>query len=255
MEEEVKVGELAQRSGVSVRTLHFYEEVGLLEPSRRTAAGHRVYGLREISRLQQIRSLVQLGFSLEEVSECLRSTRFSPIQLLQLHLSRLEEDLERQRRLRQRLQDLVRHMEAQPGPTANDFLKAIKEMTMLEKHYTPEQLSKLKARAQEVGPERIQQVEGEWRKLLGRVRQEMAKGTDPLAEPILELAKWWQSLVSEFTGGDTGITASLGNLYREDHAAVAEAHGDGVPTPEIFAYMQPALASLGSGSAGAASAD
>lgn len=251
MEDDIKVGELAQRTGVSVRTLHFYEEIGLLTPHRRTAAGHRIYSSREISRLLQIRSLVQLGFSLEEVRECLQSSRFSPTHVLQLHLSRLDETMEQQRRLRRRLRDLVRQMETQPGPTADDFLKAIEEMTMLEKHYTPEQLSQLRARARDVGPDRIQQVEGEWRELLGLVRQEMDKGTDPLSEPVARLAQWWQSLVNEFTGGDAGITASLGNLYREDHTAVAEAHGDAVPTPEIFAYIQPALASLGGGSANA----
>src|ERR1700710_184733 len=63
----MKVGELARRTGVSVRTLHYYDEIGLLSPSLHSAAGHRVYGVREITKLQQIRSLQQLGFSLKEI--------------------------------------------------------------------------------------------------------------------------------------------------------------------------------------------
>ena len=56
-----KVGELAERTGLSVRTLHYYDEIGLLSPSRRTAAGHRLYTAGDVVRLQQIRSLKQPG--------------------------------------------------------------------------------------------------------------------------------------------------------------------------------------------------
>ena len=57
----IKVGEVAKRTGLSVRTLHHYDEIGLLSPSRRTASGHRLYGAGELARLQQIKSLRQLG--------------------------------------------------------------------------------------------------------------------------------------------------------------------------------------------------
>lgn len=58
--EEMRVGELAKRTGVSVRTLHYYEEIGLLRPAYRTAAGHRVYGLDEVARFGIERSLGKL---------------------------------------------------------------------------------------------------------------------------------------------------------------------------------------------------
>ena len=63
----MKVGELARKTGVSVRTLHYYNEIGLLSPSLRTEAGHRLYAAGDIVRLQQVRSLRQPGFSLEEI--------------------------------------------------------------------------------------------------------------------------------------------------------------------------------------------
>ena len=59
-----KVGELAARTGLSVRTLHYYDEVGLLPPSCRTDGGHRLYTAGDVVRLQQIRSLRALGFTL-----------------------------------------------------------------------------------------------------------------------------------------------------------------------------------------------
>ena len=55
------IGALAKRVGVSVRTLRYYDEIGLLAPARHTAAGYRLYGAGDVARLQQIRSLRHSG--------------------------------------------------------------------------------------------------------------------------------------------------------------------------------------------------
>src|SRR3954471_1725022 len=94
-----KVGELARRTGLSIRTLHYYEEIGLLSPSRRTEAGHRLYAAGDVVRLQQIKSLRQLGFTLKEIRDCLDKPGFSAQQVIQLHLLRLGEQIELQQRL------------------------------------------------------------------------------------------------------------------------------------------------------------
>lgn len=77
-----KVGELAKSTGVSVRTLHHYDHIGLLTPSDHTETGHRLYTTDDIARLQQILSLRQLGFSLEEINEFFENPDFSPIDVL-----------------------------------------------------------------------------------------------------------------------------------------------------------------------------
>ncbi len=76
--EALKVGELAKRTGLTVRTLHHYDEIGLLKPSLKTESGHRLYTGRDVARLQQVLSLRQLGFSLEQVRDCLDRPGFSP---------------------------------------------------------------------------------------------------------------------------------------------------------------------------------
>ncbi len=99
-EEALKVGELARRTGLSVRTLHHYDEIGLLSPARRTATGHRLHGRDEIQRLQQIRSLRQLGFSLMEIRECLDGRRYTLERVVDLHVAVLDEQIEQQRNRR-----------------------------------------------------------------------------------------------------------------------------------------------------------
>src|ERR1043165_524839 len=89
----LRVGRLARESKISIRTLHCYDEVGLVSP-RRTPSGQRVYGPEEILRLQQVLSLRQLGLPLEEIRRCLRGSRFSPRRVLRLHLSRLRRQVD-----------------------------------------------------------------------------------------------------------------------------------------------------------------
>ena len=99
----LKVGELARRTGLTVRTLHHYDQIGLLKPSLHTESGHRLYTAGDVARLQQVLSLRQLGFSLEQVRDCLDRPGFSPLEVLGLHLARLREQIESQRQLCQRL--------------------------------------------------------------------------------------------------------------------------------------------------------
>ncbi|MGB3312123.1 MAG: MerR family transcriptional regulator [Nodosilinea sp.] len=78
----LKIGELAKQTGLSIRTLHCYDEIGLLVPTHRTEADHRLYSDQDIIRLQQILSLRQLGFSLSEIQGCLESPEFSLPQVM-----------------------------------------------------------------------------------------------------------------------------------------------------------------------------
>jgi MerR family copper efflux transcriptional regulator len=66
------IGELADRSQMSLRTIRHYDEVGLLKPSGRTEGGFRLYAERDFNRLMLIRRMKPLGFALEEMSELLR---------------------------------------------------------------------------------------------------------------------------------------------------------------------------------------
>lgn len=236
----MKVGELARRTGVTVRTLHYYDELGLLSPSRRSEAGYRLYGADDIARLQQIASLRQLGFSLDEIRACLSQPDFSPERVVELHLARLREQMALQQHLCNRLETLAAHLRAAEDVSVAAFLQTIEAITMFEKYYTPEQLEALAARRAIVGEERIRQVEAEWPTLMAEVRAEMDKGTDPASERVQELARRWMGLVNEFTGGDAGIAQSLGTMYEHEQENMQQFGS--VPNQEMFAYINKAMA-------------
>jgi DNA-binding transcriptional MerR regulator len=233
-----KVGELARQTGLSVRTLHHYDEIGLLSPSERTGSGHRLYTAGDIARLQQVLSLRQLGFSLAEIRGWLRRPDYSPRGVIQLHLERLRGQVEQLQRLCRRLEAIAAHLDTAEEVSVAELTTTIEVMTMFEKYYTPEQMEEIKERGRQVGEERIRQVESEWPQLIAEVRAEMEKGT-PAADPrVQQLARRWMGLVNEFTGGNPGIASSLGKMYRDEPSVRERAGLD----PKLFEYVNQVLA-------------
>lgn len=240
----LKVGELARLSGVSVRTLHHYEQVGLLLPSARTGSGHRLYGDDEIARLQQVVSLKQLGFSLEEIARCLDSESLSLREVVDRHLAHIDRRLEQDQRLRRSLAAIAETLRSGHAISREQALETIQETMMFEKYYTPEQLEQLKEREQQVGAERIAQVQVEWQQLFADYAAAAESGATPDSERGLELARRAQSLIDEFTGGDAGIERSLANLYRGEGAArVLEPKGMS-PEPAALDLLSQSLTEL-----------
>jgi len=118
----LQVGDLAKQTGVSVRTLHYYDEIGLLVPSHRTEAGYRLYGEADIMRLQQIVSLRQIGFSLDQIQTCLGQREFSPHQVVQLHLSRLQEQMALQQQLCAQLEAIATRLRSTETISIQEFI-------------------------------------------------------------------------------------------------------------------------------------
>jgi len=234
MQTALKVGELAERTGLTVRTLHHYDEIGLLSPARRSSAGHRLYDTREIARLQRIRSLQRLGFSLQQVATLLDREEFAALQVVTMHLQQARDQLERQQLLVDRLQRIAETLRAAGQPSADLLIQSIEAMTMFDKYYTPEQMKALEERRTQVGEERIAAVQKEWQQLYADVQAEIDKGTDPADEAAQQLAHKWRALIEEFTGGDAGIEASLRDMYTQEKD-VREQWG---PPPEVTEFIR-----------------
>jgi MerR family transcriptional regulator, thiopeptide resistance regulator len=234
-----KVGEMARLAGVSVRTLHHYEAIGLLVPSGRTDAGHRLYTELDVGRLARIKGLTALGFALHEVSACLDDEAWSPLRVIEAHLVRARETLEEQRALCERLERLCEDLR-RDGDGVERFIQTLEVVNMIERYYTEEQLTALARRRQELGEEAIKKVEVEWQKLFVEVKTELERGTPVDAPAAQALARRWRDLteqtVAGFTGGDTGIKASLDRLYAEQPVNQIHPSFD----PAVFSYMKQA---------------
>ncbi len=226
-----------------MRTLHYYDEIGLLSPTQRTDAGHRLYTAGDVVRLQRIKSLRALGLSLREVGECLERPDFPLRRVIELHLSQLKERIEVQRRLCDLLEGVAGRLGSGEEDSSEEIVGTIMEVIemseRLHEYYTPQQLEYLEQRKNEVGEERIREVEAEWARLMEQVRAEMRAGTDPSNERVQALARRWMGLVSEFTGGDPGVERSLNNMWQQEE----NIHGiDTGEVREMAEYIHRALA-------------
>ncbi len=207
---------MSRRTGVSVRTLHHYHAIGLLCPSARGENGYRIYDAGDVVRLQQIKSLRFLGFSLEEVRQCLDRHVFTGQHIIEMNLERVKEQIEKQKRLWAQLEAVRAQLESRQMVSTDDFVRIVEAITMTEKYFDNEQMAFLEERKRSIGEERIREVEAEWPRLMDEVRAATASGTDPASDEAQSLAKRWMGLVNEFTGGNPAIQSSLSRMYEQE---------------------------------------
>jgi MerR family transcriptional regulator, thiopeptide resistance regulator len=127
-----KVGELAAATGLTVRTLHHYEDIGLLVASDRSEGGHRLYGPDDVERLYRICLLRRLGLPLGEIGRVLDDDAWDLRSALERHLAEVDRRLAATARLRTRLTGLVQATGGDHAPPTNDLLELLEEMTMLD---------------------------------------------------------------------------------------------------------------------------
>ncbi|MEP7087390.1 MAG: MerR family transcriptional regulator [Gemmatimonadota bacterium] len=242
-EPPLKVGELASRTGLSVRALHHYDEVGVLKPSLRTPSGHRLYNRSDVERLQQVQSLRLLGIPLEEVRQLLDGAGISAREVIALHIAKLHEHIALQNRLAERLQGLALHLDTVETASIDDLCQLIQVTTAMEKYFTAEQLEVLRDRRSSITEEHMHEVRDSWNEIIPKVRNAMAANVDPASPEILAIAKRWKVLVEEFTGGDPKIAQAVTTMYQNEGPKLQEQLGE-IPTPEMFVYMGKAFAAL-----------
>ena len=231
-----KIGDLARRTGLTVRTLHHYDSIGLLSPAERSQGGHRVYGEDDVRRLYRIVSLRSLGFPLDAIAGVLDRDGVDPRAAVADHLHRLEDQMARDRALRRTLRSLLGRLETE------DFLTTIEEMTMHQRYYTPEQLEQLETRRRDLGDEAIKDAEREWGEIFATLRAEMEAGTDPADPRLRPIAERGRELLAMFTGGDPGVKQSLNEMWQhEDPAKLSH----GMVDAEVMAYYGRVQAAAG----------
>ena len=212
------VSETAKLTGVSVRTLHYYDEIGLLKPSEVSEAGYRFYDDEALGTLQQILFYRELGFSLEQTGRILNAPDYDRTQALRQHRQLLLMK-------RKRLDDMLRLVDEtiggktmydqKPKPTQEE-LEAVKaeyareaaerwgnteaflESREKHSHYTPDQEHEIKEEMEEIF-------------------RAFGVCEDPAGHEAQALVKRWQDHITRYHYRCTDdILACLGQMYAAD---------------------------------------
>ncbi|MFS0841050.1 MerR family transcriptional regulator [Paenibacillus sp. 1P03SA] len=128
MKRHWKVGDLAKLTGLTVRTLRYYDQIGLFSPSAQTESGHRLYSEPDLARLHQILSLKELGLSLEEIGSVLTGGQISPLEIVHLQIDRIKEQMRRQQKLLDQLGHVSKLMQGRAQVTVEDFTGLLQAM-------------------------------------------------------------------------------------------------------------------------------
>jgi DNA-binding transcriptional MerR regulator len=216
-----QANEFAKIAGVTVRTLHHYDRIGLLKPSGYTNTGYRLYRKHDLVRLQQIVTLKFIGFSLSEIKRLLNSSSFD----LRLALNQQRDILaEKRRQLDQAVRAIEKAhalLETESEPDWQAFKRIIEVINMqnnmdwTKKYYSEEAQQKIAERAQSIPHEVIEKAQNDWAVLIAEVEQAVVEGVSPTSERAAGLAMRWRELIRGFTGGSTEIQAGLNKMYSD----------------------------------------
>jgi DNA-binding transcriptional MerR regulator len=211
-----RVGEVARRSGLTVRTLHHYDAIGLLKPSLHSAAGHRLYGVRDLERLELILLYRQMGLSLDDIRAALEVRGDDLGGLLRRQLQRIDVRVREYRQQQRFLENIVARLDSGDVLTAGELLQTIEVTAMFEKHYPREQLDRLNERRNGISQDEIERVGQEWQALFASLEEAREAGV-PADSPLhAERISKAQVLIAAFTGGDADIAASLGHMVQAE---------------------------------------
>jgi DNA-binding transcriptional MerR regulator/uncharacterized glyoxalase superfamily protein PhnB len=126
------VGELARGAGLTVRTLRYYDQIGLLQSSRRAEGGRRLYQDDDVRRLYRICLLRRIGFTLEEVAQALDDPDWDLDHALHRHRDLVDHRLATGRQLRERLTRMISALADEDAPTTTELLGTMEAMVMLD---------------------------------------------------------------------------------------------------------------------------
>lgn len=215
------VRKVAAMADITVRTLHHYDELGLLRPTARTAAGYRLYGEADLLRLQQILFFRELGFPLEQIRTIVEDPHFDQVRALERHREMLQLERERLSRLLNTIdRTIARLTEEKMGMTDEELWEG----------FSQQQIERYKRESREAyGVEVVEESErrakgmskGQWQAVKDEgdaVTRGLAARIDrPIDDPEVQALiarhyKW----VCTFWTPDAAAYTGLGQLYTDN---------------------------------------
>lgn len=188
------VQKLATLSGVSVRTLHHYDEVGLLKPAFIGANGYRYYEEEQLLLLQQILFFRNLGFELKKIREIIKKSDFDRIAALHSHRKLLMNELDNTRALIQTIDNTIEHLQGKKKMKDNQFFKGLNspkqkdyEKFLIDSgKHTAKELESQRETLEKWQSKEWQEVQAEWEALLKQYVSAIEKKKTPDSPEALE---------------------------------------------------------------------
>ncbi|MCD6039336.1 MAG: hypothetical protein K0S27_736 [Gammaproteobacteria bacterium] len=214
-----KAKEFSKLTSVTIRTLHYYDEIGLLKPSHTTTSNHRLYTDQEVQRLKQITTLQHMGLSLEEIkSIVLNKVDFKTS--LEKQKKIIEEQAEKLTHVANLMKNLNNQLELENPvdwktvPKIMDVIRTKEANTQgwYENYLTKEELAEDAKVAESRSTEYWAEYTKRWEVMFKEVEGNLH--TDPEGDVGMELAKKWLGLVEEVYPQPSSLRNKLWEAYK-----------------------------------------
>jgi|WetSurMetagenome_2_1015567.scaffolds.fasta_scaffold59797_2 DNA-binding transcriptional MerR regulator len=215
------VRQLANLAGVSVRTLHHYDHIGLLKPSARTAAGYRLYDTEDLLRLQQILLFKELDLPLAEIRRILDDPRFDPVRALAQHRRTLKLRAERLTRLLNTIdRTIARLTEVDMSLTDEELYEGLPKEQVerwkreVNERYDPKLVAESNRRVQAMSKGEWNDVKAEGDAIARRMAELMGRAaSDPEVQATIARQHAW---IENFCPCSAEMFKGLGQLYTDN---------------------------------------
>lgn len=213
------VGEFAKLAGVTVRALHFYDEVGLLKPIRQRHNRRRLYRQIDLLRLQQIITLRTLGFSLSEIETLLTHPEYDIRESLHAQKAAVDAQISQLQQVSYALSITLERLQRTQQVDWSQVMVIIRNLTQADKtewtkqFYPPEWWAWLHERSVQMSPEAIEAGVKAWQSLYDRFATVRHL---PIDDPHVQaLAAEMDRLGSLFTQRQPALEQALAEMYRD----------------------------------------
>jgi DNA-binding transcriptional MerR regulator len=210
---------LADLAGVSRRTLHYYDEIGLLKPTTVQANGYRVYDEAALLRLQQILFYRELDFELEQIKALLDEPDFDLVSALREHRSALEQRQQRLKTLTETIDSTIMHLVGEVKMDDKNAFRGFSEEQQKEyeqqarEEYGAENVDASIKRWNSYSTDEQQRIMEEGGKNYTEIAANMDRG--PESEEVQELLVRWHQHLHYFYVPSLDILRGLGDMYNE----------------------------------------
>lgn len=205
----LKIGELARRTGLTVRALRHYDDIELLVPSERSSGGYRLYGQKDVARLYRIQALRRLDLSLAEIQGLLDNAAAGISEVVALQVAQLDREIQQASALRTHLLTVQSQLQVSEEPGIDDWLLALENMVVGSKYLSDDEQLRLNTRresfADAAAPERAE--------LTAWLLRLVSAGVSPENPEAQTLAQRWIALLLEEAGGDEGLLMKLYTMH------------------------------------------
>lgn len=212
-----QVREFADMAGVTVRTLQYYDRIGVLEPSVKTDAQHRLYARHDLLKLQQILTLKQLGFTLREIKQMIQHPDYDLRTALKAQKQAIDAQIEQLQQVSSAMDhamDVLNTTDNWDWDTVQFIIQGVTDrqyLAWVKSFFTDEQLKTLAKQSQQFSPTEIADAQKEWVSIAQRINQH--RDLPPDHPTLQEIAEEAHELIQQFTQDNEGIKASLTRMY------------------------------------------